>query len=309
MDKQLPPVVAIVGPTAAGKSRISIELAEEFHGEIISADSRQVYRHMNIGTAKIHPEQQQRVPHHLLDVAEPTETYTLAQFQKAAFTTIDHIHARGRLPFLVGGTGLYVQSVIDNLEIPAIPPQEKLREELGTLSLPQLRERLKAGDPVGYLNIDLNNPRRIIRAIEVTETAGVPFSKIKKAGKPKYDPLLLGITKTKDSLDKRIADRMKERMEAGMCEEVQALHDEHGVTWDQLEAFGLEYRRIAQYLQGAFSYDEMVEKLTRDITNFAKRQMTWFKRDKRIHWVENENEAESVLSDWLVNRAARTVDG
>lgn len=299
----LPPLVAIVGPTASGKSEVAIELAEEFHGEIISADSRQVYKGMDIGTGKVLPQQQARVPHHLLDIAKPTETYTLAEFQRAALTAIHHIHERGLLPFLVGGTGLYVQAIVDNLQIPAVPPQVKLRAALEKLTLPELQQRLQAVDPVGFERIDLKNPRRIIRAIEVSETAGVPFSELRRKGVDRFDTLLIGIKKDPVTLRKRIESRLQSRLERGMVDEVKRLNSE-GVSWEQLEAFGLEYRRLAEYLQKKCSYDDAVAQLQRDILNFSKRQMTWFKRDKRIQWVEDENGAEELVSDWLVDRSA-----
>ena len=298
-----PPLVVIVGPTATGKSEIAIELAEEFNGEIVSADSRQVYRGMDIGTGKVLPEQRNRVPHHLLDMAEPTETYTLAQFQDAALTAIRHIQQRGKLPFLVGGTGLYVQAIVDNLDIPAVEPQPELRAELEKLPIPALRERLKEVDPIGYENIDLNNPRRLIRAIEVSQTAGQPFSELKGAGVPEFDPLMIGIHK-RDTLRQRIEDRMKERYERGMIDEVKRLHDD-GVSWEQLESFGLEYRRVAEFLQEKISREEALAKAKQDLWNFAKRQMTWFKKDERIRWVETPDDAEALLSDWLIGRAAR----
>lgn len=300
-----PPLVVIVGPTATGKSEIAIELADEFHGEIISADSRQVYRGMDIGTGKVLADQQARVPHHLLDMVEPTEQFTLAQFQKAARVAITHIQDRGRLPFLVGGTGLYVQAVVDNLKIPPVPPQTKLRAELEKLSLSKLQERLKQADPVGYEAIDQQNPRRLIRAIEVSETTGIPFSKLKSAGPPRFDLLMIGIRKTRDSLQTRLERRFNERLERGMVKEVEKLHHQ-GVSWEQFEAFGLEYRRLAEYLQGKLTYQEAVEKARADLFKFAKRQMTWFKRDKRIHWVESEDEAEQLVSNWLVDRTIKT---
>jgi len=303
MSLAKPPLVAIVGPTAAGKTEVSLELAEEFHGEIVSADSRQVYRQMDIGTDKATPEQQSRVAHHLLDMANPTERYTVAQFQQAAITAIGHIQTKGRLPFLVGGTGLYVQAVVDNLAIPAVAPQSTLRAELDGLPLEELQQRLRAADPVGYGNIDQRNRRRLVRAIEVTETAGVPFSELKAAADSPFDTLIIGINKPWEVLEQRIEGKMTERREHGMIDEVKRLQ-ESGISWEQLESFGLEYRRVAEHLQGKSSYEEMVERSARDLKAFAKRQLTWFKRDSRISWITDENEAEGLVSDWLVKRAS-----
>lgn len=296
-----PPLVAIVGPTASGKTEVSIELAEEFHGEIVSADSRQVYRGMDVGTNKATAADRARVPHHLLDMVPPTETYTLAEFQGAARAAIAHIQDRGRLPFLVGGTGLYIQSIVDNLQIPKVPPQHELREELERLSLKDLQERFKSADPVGYANIDTQNRRRLIRAIEVSETAGQPFSSLKRKGNPPYDTFMLGINRPTEVLHTRIAAQVRWRLNNGMIEEVQRLHDE-GVSWDHFEAFGLEYRRVAQHIQGMLTRDELVESCMKDLRGFAKRQLTWFKRDRRIKWIETEDDAEGEVSDWLVAR-------
>jgi tRNA dimethylallyltransferase len=298
-----PPLVSIVGPTASGKSEVSIELAAEFHGEIVSADSRQVYRGMDVGTNKPTGDEQAQVPHHLLDMAEPSETFTLAQFQQAAFTAIEHIQDRGRLPFLVGGTGLYIQAVTDNLQIPPVAPQPKLRAELDGLSLTQLQDRLKAADPVGYESIDTKNPRRLIRAIEVSETAGVPFSSLKKSAEPLFDLLMIGIARPPEALRDRILRQTSWRLQHGLVEEVESLHH-RGVSWEQFESFGLEYRRVAEHLQGKLTYEEMVEQSRRDLIAFAKRQLTWFRKDKRIRWIETEDDAEGIVSDWLIGRAS-----
>ncbi len=301
-----PPLAVIVGPTASGKSELAIELAEEFHGEIVSADSRQIYRGMDIGTGKVLAEQRRRVPHHLLDMADPTETYTVAQYQRAALTAVRHIQHRGRLPFLVGGTGLYVQAIVDNLQIPPVAPQAELRAELEKLSLAELRQRLVAADPVGAETVDSQNPRRLIRAIEVSETAGTPWSELQKCGDPCFDTAMIGISKPAAELKERILTRSDERLERGMLEEVKALQA-RGVSWEQLESFGLEYRRLAEHLQGKLTYQEATERLRQDLLQFAKRQMTWFKRDKRITWVATEDEAEEIVSDWLLARAAAVV--
>lgn len=301
-EQRQPPLVAIVGPTASGKSEIAIALAEEFNGEIVSADSRQVYRGMDIGTGKVLPEQQGRIPHYLLDVADPTETYTVAQYQRAAIAAIKDIQERGRLPFLVGGTGLYIQAVVDNLKIPAVPPQPKLRAELAKLSLVDLVKHLKAVEPVDYATIDLQNRRRVERAIEISEGGGIPVREMRQRGPILFDTLTIGITRPAGELETRIDQRLKERVKRGMVEEVKRLH-EHGVAWGKLESFGLEYRRIAEYLQGKLTHEQAMQQLGQDIIKFSKRQMTWFKRNQRIHWVADDDEAQQLVSEWLVNRA------
>lgn len=296
-----PPLVAIVGPTATGKSEIAIDLAEEFNGEIVSADSRQVYRGMDIGTGKVLPDQQGRIPHHLLDVADPTDTYTVAQFKEAAIAAIEDIQQRGRLPFLVGGTGLYIQAVVDNLLIPPVPPQPKLRAELDKLSTEALIKRLKLVEPIDWATIDLKNPRRIIRAIEVSETAGIPVSEMRRKGPQLFDTLIIGIDRPQKTLDERIERRMMERFKRGFIEEVRKLHTE-GMSWERLESMGLEYRRIAEYLQGKYSYDRAVELCKQDLIQFAKRQYTWFRRNRSVDWVASDDEAQRLVSDWLVKR-------
>lgn len=305
-EQRKPPLVAIVGPTATGKSEIAIDLAEEFNGEIVSADSRQVYRGMDIGTGKVLTEQQGRIPHYLLDVADPTDTYTVAQYQVAAIEQITDIQERGRLPFLVGGTGLYVQAVVDNLKIPAVPPQPKLRAELQKLSHDKLVDRLKAVEPVDYATIDIKNRRRIERAIEISEAGGIPVREMRKRGPILFDVLKIGVVRPGGQLEERIDRRLKERVKRGMVEEVKRLH-EQGVTWEKLESFGLEYRRIAEYLQGKLTYEEAMDQLRQDIIKFSKRQMTWFKRDKGIHWVVDDDEAQQLVSEWLVTRAETDV--
>ncbi|MSU75874.1 tRNA (adenosine(37)-N6)-dimethylallyltransferase MiaA [Patescibacteria group bacterium] len=296
-----PPLVAIVGPTATGKSEIAIDLAEEFNGEIVSADSRQVYRGMDIGTGKVLPDQQGRVPHHLLDVADPNDTYTVVQYKDAAIAAIQDIQQRGLLPFLVGGTGLYIQAVIDNLLIPPVPPQPKLRAELDKLSKEDLVKRLKLVEPVDWATIDLQNPRRIIRAIEVSETAGIPISEMRRKGPQLFDTLIVGIDRPKKTLDERIERRMMERFKRGFIEEVRTLHSE-GVSWERLETMGLEYRRIAEYLQGKYPYEQAVELCKQDLIQFAKRQYTWFRSNRKVDWVDSDDEAQRLVSDWLVKR-------
>lgn len=297
------PLVVIVGPTASGKTALSLELAEEFHGEIVSADSRQIYRGLDIGTAKVMPEEQGRVPHHLIDVAKPTETLTLAQYQKKAFRAIEHIQDRGLLPFLVGGTGLYVQAVVDNLKIPKVAPQPKLRAELDKLSTDQLADRLKAVDPLGHSEIDKQNPRRLVRAIEVSETQGTPFSELKDSGDPRFDALMLGVQVEPGQLKRQIRERLDEWLQRGLLDEIRSLHDEEKVPWERLEAFGLHYCAFAEHLEGKRSFDEAKQEALQKLLQYAKRQITWFKRDRRIHWIEDEDQAEELVSEWLVKRA------
>ncbi len=263
---------------------------------------------MDIGTGKVLAEQQGRIPHYLLDVADPTETYTVAQYQTAAIERITDIQERGRLPFLVGGTGLYVEAVVENLKIPAVPPQPKLRAELEKLSHNELVDRLKAVEPVDYATIDIKNRRRIERAIEISEAGGVPIREMRKRGPALFDTLKIGVTRPGGQLEERIDRRLTERVKRGMVEEVKRLH-EQGVSWEKLESFGLEYRRIAEYLQGKLTYEQAMERLRQDIVKFSKRQMTWFKRDPGIHWVTDDDDAQQLVSEWLVARAEPETGG
>ncbi|MDP4000088.1 MAG: tRNA (adenosine(37)-N6)-dimethylallyltransferase MiaA [bacterium] len=304
-----PPLVVVVGPTASGKTALAIELAEEFHGEIVSADSRQVYRGMDIGTAKASPEELSRVPHHLVDITKPTERLTLAEYKKYADRAIQHIQDRGLLPFLVGGTGLYVRAVVDNLAIPAVPPQPELRAELEKLDLETLGKRLKAVDPASYETVDQKNPRRLIRAIEVSETEGVSFEHLKGSAAPKNDTLMLGLKTDPVTLEIRVRRRVDDWLQRGLLDEIRRLHDEDGVSWDRLHDFGLHYRTFAEHLNGKLGFDEAKERAVKDNIRYAKRQLTWFKQDQRIRWISDEDHAGVLVSDWLIERASRGVRG
>ncbi len=299
-QEERPRLVVELGPTASGKSTLGIGLAQRFGGEIVSADSRQVYRGLDIGTAKVTAEEQALVPHHLLDVADVREVYTVAQFQRQAIAAIDAILARGHHPFLVGGSPHYIQAVVDNLEIPAIAPQPDLRAELEARSLEDLLKQLEELDPQSAAVIDRNNRRRVMRALEVCLISGRPFSEQRKVAAPLYTSLLLGIHWPREVLYRRIDLRVDERMRQGMVEEVQRLLDE-GVSHERLEALGLEYRFISRWLRGDFASEtEMVEKLKYTIHDFTRRQLTWFRRDKRIVWVEGNDVEEAEKAEKLV---------
>ncbi|MGZ6367492.1 MAG: tRNA (adenosine(37)-N6)-dimethylallyltransferase MiaA, partial [Ktedonobacteraceae bacterium] len=261
MTDHLPKLVVLLGPTASGKSGLGIRLAQRFHGEIVSADSRQVYRGLDIGTAKVTLEEQALVPHHLLDVANPHEIYTVAHFKRDAIAAINDILKRQHQPFLVGGSPHYIQAIVDNLDIPHIEPQPKLRAQLEKQSLPELMMQLEELDPQTAAIIDRNNPRRIIRALEVCLISGKPFSQQRTMSEPLYQPLLSGIEWPREVLYSRIGRRVDERMQQGMIQEVQRLLDE-GISHQRLEALGLEYRYISRWLTGAFESEaEMVQKL------------------------------------------------
>jgi len=303
VGENLAKLVVVLGPTASGKSALGIVLAQRFRGEIVSADSRQVYRGLDIGSAKVTPEEQALVPHYLLDVADPQEVYTVAQFQKDATAAITTILERDHQPFLVGGSPHYIQSVVDHLDIPHVPPQPALRAELEARPLDDLLKQLEELDPQSAATIDRHNPRRVIRALEVCIISGIPFSQQRGIAAPLYHSLLLGIQWPRDVLYKRIDERVDERMQQGMVQEVRDLL-EQGVSYERLEAFGLEYRFIARWLRGEFpSEAEMVQRLKYAIHDFTRRQLTWFRRDKRIVWVEGGtamlSEAETRVGEFL----------
>ncbi len=282
----LPNLIVVLGPTASGKSSLGIALAQKLQGEIVSADSRQVYRGLDIGTAKVTPAERALVPHHLLDVVDPQEVYTVSRFQRAAIQAINTILAHGKLPLLVGGSPHYIQAVVDHFEIPHIPPQLELRAQLESRPLADLLVQLEELDPQSAATIDRKNPRRVIRALEVCIVSGKPFSQQRGVANPLYHSLLLGINWPREVLYRRIDRRVDERMQQGMIEEVRNLLAQ-GISHERLEALGLEYRFISLWLRGEFSSEsEMVQRLKYAIHDFTRRQLTWFRRDKRIVWVD-----------------------
>jgi tRNA dimethylallyltransferase len=301
MRENIPRLITVLGPTASGKSALGIALAQRFHGEIVSADSRQVYRGLDIGTAKVTPEERALVPHHLLDVADVRESFTVSQFQQQAIAAINHILARGHQPLLVGGSPHYIQAVVDNLDIPSIPPQPALRAELEARPLSELLAQLEELDPRSAAMIDRNNPRRVIRALEVCLVSGKPFSEQRGVAAPLYTSLLLGVQWPREVLYKRIDRRVDERMRQGMVQEVRDLL-EQGVSHERLDALGLEYRFISRWLRGEFASEgEMVERLKYAIHDFTRRQLTWFRKDTRIVWLEGYDvaRAEELVEDFL----------
>ncbi len=331
-------VIVILGPTASGKTAVGVKLAKALQGEIISADSRQVYRGMDVGTGKdlkeyeieikgqksktpVILERPQgaieshrngdaiaslqhdkiKIPYHLIDVADPKEVFDLAQYQKLAFKAIDDILKRKKLPIVVGGSGLYLQAIVDNYQLSTAKPDAKLRAKLERKTLIELQKILAKQNKVFFAklnNSDKNNKRRLIRYIEVTQRATRNAQRgEEKTTRPNYNFLLIGLKWPKEVLAQRIAKRLKERLEKeAMVEEVQGLYDE-GVSYKRLESFGLEYKFIAQYLQEKLDYDEMFIKLNTAIRQFAKRQLTWFRRwekqGAKINW---ENKYQNILS-------------
>ena len=293
MNKKL---IVILGPTASGKSEMAIKLAKKFNGEVISADSRQVYKGMNIGTGKVTKKEMQGIPHYLLDVASPKRRFTVSQYRKLALKAINKILKNVHVPILCGGTGFYIQAVVDGIVIPEVPPDWLLRSNLNKLSAAELYQKLKKLDPKRAKTIERKNPRRLIRAIEIILKTKRPVPALKKNPLP-YPVLMIGIKREKEKLKKLIEKRLLKRLRKGMIAEVKKLR-KAGLSWKRLEEFGLEYRWVARFLQKKWSYSEMLEKLQKEIEHFAKRQMTWFKRDKRICWLKNHQEAEKLAKNF-----------
>jgi len=279
MNKKL---IVILGPTTSGKTDLSIKLAKKFNGEVVSADSRQVYKGMDIGTGKVTKKEMQGIPHYLLDVADPKKRFDVAQYKILADKAIEKNFAKNKIPFLVGGTGFYIQSIVDNIQIPNVKPDWKLRKKLEKKPLPELYKMLAKLDPARAHNIDKNNPRRIIRALEIALKSKRSITPLTK-NKPAFEVLLIGIKRPEKELKKLIEKRLLKRLDEGMISEIKKLH-KSGVSWKRLEEFGLEYRYVAQYLQNKLSYEQMVWQLQKATEHYAKRQLTWFKRDKRIKW-------------------------
>lgn len=276
----LPKLIVIAGTNASGKSGLGIELAARYGGEIVSADSRQVFRGLDLGSGKITPEETRGVVHHLIDVVDAGAFYSMADFQKQAYEAIDGIIARGKTPFLVGGTGLYVDSVADGYVLSNRMPDLAYRDELETRSTEELYLMLRQCVP--DTDVDPHNRNRVMRILEKIHDG----DDVAPSREPRYDTLRLGVTWDRETLRRRIDERLDRRLEQGMIEEVKQLLDS-GVSETFMLKLGLEYRFITRYLKGEFgSLEEMKEQLSTAIKQFAKRQMTWFRRDPAIHWLD-----------------------
>ena len=285
-------IVSVVGPTASGKTRLSVELAKRFDGEIISADSMQIYRGMTVATAKPTEEEKQGVKHHLMDFLPPDATYSVAAFTEDARRCIADITERGKLPFLVGGTGLYVDAVADGYELSDISPDHDLRAHLETFDTPALYKMLKEKLP--DTEIDPRNRHRVMRALERLEADD--YRPGKKS--PRYELLKLGVTWPREILKQRIDERLERRLREGMVGEVRAMLDD-GVSEEFLVKLGLEYKYLTWYLTGKIGYEQMVEELGNAIKKFAKRQMTWFRRDPRIIWLDMRKDPAAEAAGYI----------
>lgn len=293
----------IVGPTASGKSDLAVKLAKLFNGEVISADSRQVYKGLDIGSGKITASEMKDIKHYLIDVVSPKNPpaggFTAADFQKMGRKALKEIWQKNKLPIICGGTGLYINSLILNYSIPKVKPQPGLREKLETQTTAKLFAELKKLDPERAKTIDQNNRRRLIRSLEITISTGQPIPPLKtKTIVPSENILWLGLSPQPEELKNKIEKRLDHRLQHGLIEEVRQLHNQ-GLSWQKLEDFGLEYRWLARFLQGQIEYNTMKEKLTMEIWHYAKRQMTWFRKNKNIAWLKTAEEAEKITNDFL----------
>jgi len=359
-----PKIIVILGPTASGKSELAVKIAKKFtphllkiksvgfNGfEIISADSRQVYKGLDIGSGKIPRDRPNKkriktnnkrifdknsisfdsnsseylyrgIPHHLLDVASPKRVFTVAQYQKLAKKALKDILKRGKIPIICGGTGFYIDALIYDYQFPHVPPQPKLRKQLEEKSTEELFAQLQKLDPERAKNIDRHNKRRLVRAIEIILITNKPVPLLNNIRvnpriyprQSAYDVLKIGIKKSPEELKKLIKKRLLKRLKMGMIEEVEKLHYQQGLSWKRLDDLGLEYRYVARYLRQRAQINadptrtdaekkkilkkleqKMVEILNKEIYRYAKRQMTWFKKDKEIHWIENKKQAYNLI--------------
>ena len=291
-------LIVILGPTASGKTDLSIKLAKKFNGEVVSADSRQVYKGMDIGSGKITKKEMLNIPHHLLDVANPKKRFSVVQYQKLALKAIKNIQKKNKLPILVGGTGFYIQSIVNDVAIPEVKPNCKLRKKLEKKSNAELYRMLVKRDPIRAKNIDKQNPRRLIRALEIISKTGMAIPPLNQIKKPTFETLQIGVIKSSTELKNLIHKRLIKRLQNNlMIKEVKKLRK--SLSWERLEELGLEYRFVAQYLQNKITYQEMINNIQKESEHYVKRQLTWFKRDQRIKWVENKTEAEKIVKKFL----------
>jgi tRNA dimethylallyltransferase len=305
--KEKSKIIVVLGTTASGKTKLGVDLARQFAGEIISADSRQVYHGLDVGSGKDLIEYGE-IKYHLIDIADPKDIFSVAEYQRQAFAVIDDILQRGKLPIIVGGSGQYLEAVVENYQLTEIKPDMGARAENEDKSAEELFVELENKNPIFAAklnNSDKNNKRRLIRYLEVFGISNNPSlgAKPQILNSKGYDFLLLGLTYPKEVLAERIHRRLIERLEnENMIQEVSDLHDKTGLSWERLESFGLEYKFIAQYLQEKIDYDQMVEMIDRASNQFTKKQLTWFKRWEKkrpINWIVDKQEAEKLIDAFL----------
>lgn len=289
-------IIIIVGPTASGKSACAVRMAKKYNGEIISADSRQVYRGLDIGTGKITKQEMRGVRHHGLDLANPKHQFSAAEFAKQASRAIEEICKRKKIPIIAGGTGFWIDALVSGLALPDVPPNLRLRRKLEKKEPQELYRMIRKLDPSRARNIDAKNPRRLIRAIEIADALGkVPRMHKQK----KYDALWLGMRLPDKKLKQRIHTRLQRRMRQGMVAEARRAR-KHGLSWKRFYELGLEYRILADYLRKKIDKKTLFQNIERENNHYAKRQMRWWKRNKSINWIKNKKEAERLVRKFLL---------
>jgi len=303
--RNLKNLIVILGPTASGKTGIAVKLAKVFNGEIISADSRQIYKEMDIGTNKTKPT---TIPYHLVDIIKPNQIFTVGQYKKRAVKIIKDIQKRDKIPFLVGGTGLYISAIVDNLKIPKVKPNKKLRkkieEEIKKQGLKKVYQRLLKLDPQAKNFVEAKNPRRIIRALEVCLITKKPFSQLRKKGQPLFNVLQIGIKVPKQTLYKKINRRIDKMIKKGLVKEVKKLAKKY--SWQLPAMSGIGYKQIGLYLKEEIDLDQAIELIKRDSRRYSRKQLSWFKRhpapeqirsetSKRIKWIKNYSQAKKLI--------------
>ncbi|MGX8908724.1 tRNA (adenosine(37)-N6)-dimethylallyltransferase MiaA [Streptomyces netropsis] len=303
-----PRVIAVVGPTAAGKSDLGVALAQHLGGEVVNADSMQLYRGMDIGTAKLTMEERQGVPHHLLDIWDVRQAASVAEYQRLARAEIDRLLAEGRTPVLVGGSGLYIKGTIDALDFPGTDPvvRARLEAELASLGPGALHARLAAADPAAARAILPGNGRRIVRALEVIELTGKPFTANLPGEKPVYDALQIGVDVERPELDERITVRVDRMWEAGLVDEVRALERE-GLREGLTAPRALGYQQVLAFLAGECTEEEARTETVRATKRFARRQDSWFRRDARVHWLSGAADRRGELTGQALGLVERAV--
>lgn len=301
IPRETPKILVVVGPTASGKTALALELARKRNGEIISADSRQIYRGMDIGTSKPTAAERAVVPHHLIDIKNPNEDYAVAEYKRDAIAIAQDILHRGRLPILVGGTGLYVKAVVENLDIPAVKADPELRKkiesEIETEGLAAVFTKLVELDPEAEYVVDPKNPRRVVRALEVALSTGRPFTTQRKKNEPLFDVLEIGLDLAAATLRKRIEARIDHMMETGFLEEVGRLTEQYGYDCPAFDAIG--YRELIDHLKNHASLDVAVAHIKLHTWHYAKRQLTWFKKDPSVQWIQGADQVNSMVNSFL----------
>jgi len=314
MLEQKKKIIAVVGPTASGKSSLAVFLAKKLStssasrsygvtgAEVLSADSRQVYKHLDVYANKVTLKEMQGIPHHLLDIASPRRIFTVAEYQKKTARIIRKLHRERKVPIMCGGTGFYIDAVLYGAEFPAVPPRPDIREKLEKRTTEELFALLKKKDPERARNIDPHNPRRLMRALEIVLATGLPVPPLKRTSP--YEVLKIGVNVSPETIKERIEERFSRILENGAAiREVEELHRIHRVSWKDLERLGLGYRLIARRLRGEISMNELKEAVIKEEAAYARRQMTWFRRDPSILWLDTPQKGLEAVRDLLARGA------